>query len=88
MVASGSITLGVFSVACYPKGISGFRTHNVASQFNHGSLIGKIGDDGDWFYVGSEKTIVADRDGFLRLRINDDKEDDNDGHFVVRYEFE
>ncbi|MBL4604698.1 MAG: hypothetical protein JKY02_03290, partial [Flavobacteriaceae bacterium] len=82
--ASGSIKLGVFFVPCYPNGISGFRTHNVDKRYNHGSLIGKIGD-GDWFYVGSHKIIIADADGLLQLRINDDKESDNDGHFVVKY---
>ena len=84
--AYGSITLGVFSVPCYPNGISGFRTHNIDSRYNHGCLLGKIGK-GNWFYVGSEKTIVADRDGLLQLRINDDKESDNDGYFEVNYSF-
>ncbi|RED92469.1 hypothetical protein [Marinoscillum furvescens] len=84
--ANGSITLGVFSVPCYPNGISGFRTHNVDGRYNHGCLIGKIGD-GDWFYVGTQETIAADRDGLLQLRINDNKESDNDGHFEVRYSF-
>lgn len=80
--ASGSITLGAFAGSSYPVGISGFRAYNVLNSCNHGSLIGKIGK-GDWFYIGSSKTITAKTKGYLRLRINDDREVDNSGYFTV-----
>jgi hypothetical protein len=81
--ASGSIKLGVFSVDCYPEGINGFRYNNVEQRFNHGCLIGKIGNDGEWFYIGRNKTFTAPVSGVLHLRINDDVEIDNSGHFIV-----
>ncbi|WP_154857067.1 hypothetical protein [Cyclobacterium xiamenense] len=83
--ASGSIKLGVFSVDCYPEGINGFRSNNVDQRFNHGCLIGKIGNDGEWFYIGRNKTFTAPVSGVLHLRINDDVEIDNSGHFIVTY---
>ncbi|NHE56657.1 hypothetical protein [Cyclobacterium plantarum] len=86
--ASGSIKLGVFSVDCYPEGINGFRYNNVDQRFNHGCLIGKIGNDGEWFYIGRNKTFTAPASGVLHLRINDDVEIDNSGYFTVSYSVE
>ena len=83
--ASGSIKLGVFSVDCYPEGINGFRYNNVEQRFNHGCLIGKIGNEGEWFYIGRNKTFTAPVSGVLHLRINDDVEIDNSGHFSITY---
>jgi hypothetical protein len=89
--ASGSITLGAFASLfgsrCYPDGIDGFRNYNIASNFNHGSLIGRIGR-GDWFYIGRNRTITAKESGLLELRINDNKVNDDDGFFTVKYTIE
>ena len=51
-----------------------------------GVLLGRIGEDGPPFIVGRGKTFVADREGFLYLRINDDILSDNEGYVAVEIE--
>ncbi|MBN2005966.1 MAG: hypothetical protein JXA21_21590 [Anaerolineae bacterium] len=51
-----------------------------------GVLIGRFGKDGEPFYVGRGGTFVADREGFLYLRINDDILSDNEGYVTVEVE--
>ncbi len=51
-----------------------------------GVLIGRFGEDGEPFYVGRSGTFVADREGFLYLRINDDILSDNEGYVTVEVE--
>ena len=48
-----------------------------------GVLLGRIGEDGVPFVVGGGRMIVADRNGFLYLRINDDILSDNEGFVSV-----
>ncbi|MDY7041470.1 MAG: hypothetical protein SVX38_11460 [Chloroflexota bacterium] len=48
-----------------------------------GCLIGRIGDDGEPFYVGWGTTVQSNALGRLYLRINDDIVTDNDGHITV-----
>jgi hypothetical protein len=49
-----------------------------------GALIGRIGDDGDPFYVGRKKTHRVKREGLLYLRIDDDILSDNEGYVTVQ----
>lgn len=48
-----------------------------------GALLGRVGEDGDPFYVGRRATWPVDRDGTLYLRIDDDVLSDNDGFVTV-----
>ncbi len=54
-----------------------------SAQF--GSLIGKIGNSGEWFFIGSQQTITADRSGELILAVNDTIHADNEGSFSVDF---
>ena len=51
-----------------------------------GALIGRIGEDGELFYVGKRVRRQAQRDGLLYLRIDDDILSDNEGFVVVEIE--
>ena len=51
-----------------------------------GVLLGRVGEDGRPFIVGRGGTFVADREGFLFLRINDDILSDNEGYVTVEFE--
>ncbi|MEA3338722.1 MAG: hypothetical protein U9R15_02025 [Chloroflexota bacterium] len=48
-----------------------------------GALIGRIGDDGEPFYVGRGIRWWANKPGLLYLRIDDDILSDNDGWVAV-----
>jgi hypothetical protein len=48
-----------------------------------GALIGRIGENGEPFYVGQRVTWGAGQDGLLYLRIDDDILSDNDGWVAV-----
>jgi len=54
-----------------------------------GSLIGKIGRDGEAFYVGNARTFTANRSGTLFLAFNDGVNfEDNSGYWDVTITFE
>lgn len=48
-----------------------------------GALIGRIGKDGEPFFVGDSFDVRARRAGRLFLRIDDDVLSDNEGHVTV-----
>jgi hypothetical protein len=48
-----------------------------------GTLIGRVGESGEGFYVGERTTGFAERAGYLLLRINDDLLGDNYGTMTV-----
>jgi hypothetical protein len=48
-----------------------------------GALIGRIGEDGQPFYVGRHSTRWVEREGTLYLRIDDDILSDNEGYVSV-----
>jgi hypothetical protein len=50
-----------------------------SAQF--GALIGRIGEQGSWFLVGSHKTLTASGAGMLHLAVNDTIHNDNLGGF-------
>ncbi len=82
--SSGQIRLGAFAGYGTPNGIDGFTGYNRIEGFRHGSLLGRIGN-GNWFFIGESKSIIADREGQLQLMVNDDAISDNTGSFVVEY---
>ena len=51
-----------------------------------GALIGRVGEDGQPFYVGRWSTHSASAPGLLYLRINDDLLGDNEGQLAVEIE--
>ncbi|APY10326.1 hypothetical protein BWZ22_03330 [Seonamhaeicola sp. S2-3] len=85
--AWGKIQIGAFAGYASPSGINGFSAYNKVRNFKHGSLMGKIGSKGSWFYIGSNKTITANASGKLYLSINDkDVNNNNEGFYHVQYE--
>lgn len=86
--ASGSMKLGTFAGTSGPDGINGYEIYSATSNLRHGSLIGKIGEDGAWFSIGSRKAIIAERAGRLYLRVNDRDLQNNDGYYIVSYVLE
>jgi hypothetical protein len=52
-------------------------------QANHAGLIGRIGETGAPFHVGSEFLSTADTEGRLFLGINDVDVENNDGEFTA-----
>lgn len=58
-----------------PDGLPGSGDH-------YGGLQGRIGD-GEPFFIGSSKTLTADRDGPLTMEMADKAKDDNDGALEV-----
>ncbi|MDY7395660.1 hypothetical protein UMM65_10435 [Aureibaculum sp. 2210JD6-5] len=83
--AFGNISVGVFAGKSDPNGIKGFETYNYVRNFPHGSLLGKIGKNGRWFLIGSQKTITATTDGFLDVRVNDLDPGNNSGYYTLSY---
>ena len=61
------------------------RTFNVEGleEANHNSLIGRIGEAGAPFQVGSQLQSTADTDGRLFLGINDVDVANNAGEFTA-----
>jgi hypothetical protein len=61
------------------------RQYNVEGleEANHASLIGRIGEAGAPFLVGSELSSTADTEGRLFLGINDRDVSNNSGEFTA-----
>ena len=61
------------------------QVYNVEGleEENHASLIGRIGESGAPFLVGSELSFTADTEGRLFLGINDDGVKNNAGAFTA-----
>jgi hypothetical protein len=50
----------------------------------YGALIGKLGEDGKPFFVGTKFELVATKDGLLYFTVNDWMCDDNSGAFDLQ----
>ncbi|MBN2635851.1 MAG: hypothetical protein JXR61_06245 [Prolixibacteraceae bacterium] len=81
--ASGTVILGVFAGSGGLTGIQGFEIYSNVRDYPHGSLIAKVGENGVWHYIGNGKTITADKNGFLRIYVNDIDTKNNTGGFAV-----
>lgn len=69
-----------------PDGVEdteGQHTGDPFRQFNHAALVGRIGEGGEPFLVGSEGELTATTDGRLYLGVNDGYFEDNGGTFEV-----
>ncbi len=88
--ADGEITPNTADVALLhgPDGVPdrpSARVYNVegVEEANHNSLIGRIGEGGAPFQVGSQLQSEADTDGRLFLGINDVDVANNGGEFTA-----
>jgi len=61
--------------------------HCLLDTAQVGALIGKIRQDGQWFFIGNEKIITAEQSGQLILAVNDRNcdgcWDDNKGYYDI-----
>jgi hypothetical protein len=71
IVASGSVTYGAWAGSGGPDGIDGYTSYNRISGFRHGSLLVRIGDNGEWEAVGASKLIIAKNSGVLQFIVNE-----------------
>jgi len=74
----------MYSPYAGPNGPEGHRRYLAPSFYplpnvGGGSLIGRVGEEGQPFYVGRGRSGLADRNGLLYLRIDDDLLGDNVG---------
>ena len=85
--AGGAIAHAVGGTLVGPAGDTdtNVRTANLPglNEVNHGALIGRIGDAGTPFFVGSTYRITIQNDGRLFLGINDIGLDNNSGEYVA-----
>ena len=83
--AKGVVRVGSFAGYSGPNGIDGFTAYNITSNAKHGALVYQIDLDPDWYPVGEFKTITAHKTGWLRLGVNDNDADNNEGYYEVEY---
>ncbi len=79
----------LYSPFAGPNGAEGHRRFSAPGFYplagvRGGALIGRIGEDGQPFYVGSYTSGHAERHGLLYLRIDDDRLGDNEGCLEVQ----
>jgi hypothetical protein len=78
----------LYSPFAGPNGPEGHRRY-LAPVFyplprvGGGALIGRIGEDGQTFYVGRGTSDLVERNGLLYLRIDDDLLGDNKGFVTI-----
>jgi hypothetical protein len=56
----------------------------ILSSAYGGALIGKVGDEGDPFFIGRWYEITSEKEGTLYLAMNDSEYGDNNGIIVVQ----
>lgn len=66
-----------------PEGINSISVNNPLPNEYGGSVIGKVGIDGDPFYVGKIFSFTSNKNGTLFLGYNDYQFWDNTGFFVA-----
>ena len=85
ITASGSIVLGAWAGSGGPDGIDGFTSYSRIAGFRHGSLLVRIGDNGEWEAVGTSKTLLANNSGLLQFIVNDGDPSNNSGYFTIEF---
>ncbi|WP_339903307.1 hypothetical protein, partial [uncultured Cyclobacterium sp.] len=85
IVASGSVVFGMFAGSASPNGFTNgaFKSYNILGGANHGALLFRIGQ-GDWYFVGTEMTIISKDEGDMQFLINDADASNNSGEFKVQ----
>jgi hypothetical protein len=88
ITATGTVfpAVGNRNLPASPDGVANhpeIRPANVVPNVDHSGLIGKIGDTGSPFAVGSKFNLTSPSAGRLFLGINDTGLENNDGAFVA-----
>jgi hypothetical protein len=84
VLASGTIDFGSNNTGPEGYGPADYDQYNVVSCTDHAALIGRIGQDGEPFFLGAEAVSVATDAGRLYLGPNDSNTGDNSGAYAVR----
>ncbi|MCU0444686.1 MAG: hypothetical protein MUE85_07180 [Microscillaceae bacterium] len=79
----GSIYLGFTVGNSGPEGLSINSPYILYRDFRYGSLIMRIGSDGDWVEVGRQNSFVADKNGNLQFRVNDQDVGTSRGFYTI-----
>ena len=84
VLASGSVNFGPASTG--PEGFAPpeYDQYNVVPCSEHAGLMGKVGQNGEPFFLGAEAVSVATAAGTLYLGVNDSDFGNNSGSFAVR----
>ncbi len=77
VVYDGSSSSGPDGVINAPE----LRAANLIPQIDHAALLGRIGPEGEPFFVGSEAVFPVAEAGRLFLGINDEGAEDNEGAY-------
>ncbi len=87
IIGDGTVSLGRGRTST-PSGVATIDDpQKLLKNVPTGALVAVIGDDNnDFIYIGSEREIIASRDGALFLGINEGNLDDNSGSFTVKVE--
>jgi hypothetical protein len=80
ITAKGRWTLGTGARTCDANGLQNFPDYN---GFLYGTLLGRIGDNGKVFDVGSDYRNETISSGRLYLSNNDSNTEDNSGELEV-----
>jgi hypothetical protein len=84
VLASGTIDFGSNNTDPEGFGPDTYDQYNVVPCSDHAGLIGKVGQDGEPFFIGAEGVSVATAAGRLYLGVNDTNIGDNSGAYAVR----
>jgi hypothetical protein len=87
--ATGEVVAGT-DLRCGPGGFADkpqWKAYSVLAEAPHIALIGKIGEDGAPFLVGTRYQGTAARKGRLFLGVNDKDAANNDGRYIATVTF-
>jgi hypothetical protein len=81
VTADGAVQFDESVTAVGPEGtpVESWQAWNIVFCVNHASLIGRIGESGEPFFIGPEALFAAADEGNLFLGVNDSKVVDNSG---------
>lgn len=89
--ASGSIKVGSFVGNSHPEGKAegvfnlSLGDYNIIRKFNHAALMYRFDKNEPWkaYDPNSKNSYVPQKDGFLEVEVNDNKQSDNSGYYTV-----
>lgn len=84
VLASGTIDFGSANTDPEGYGPDTYDQYNVVPCADHAALVGRIGKDGEPFFLGAEAVSVATDAGRLYLGVNDKNIGDNSGSYAIR----
>lgn len=84
VLASGTIDFGPATTGPEGFGPDDHDEYNVVPCRDHAGLVGRVGQDGEPFFVGAEAVSVATSAGRLYLGVNDSDTGNNSGAYAIR----